>query len=149
MLENEIDAWGTDLHDRDEPTDFLKDETARYCILTNPPFSIAFEMAQHALTHAEHVFFLLRLNFLASKTRKAWWLKNEPDCLFILSDRPGFVLQVTCSNKKCGYKKTFPIGTIVAPLCPACGQKVKKTSSDSCEYAWYYWGDLHHGIIHL
>src|SRR5882724_1460420 len=62
MLENGIDAWGADLNDPEEPMDFLADVTLRHCVLTNPPFSLAFEFCQHSLIVANHIFLLLRLN---------------------------------------------------------------------------------------
>lgn len=97
--------------------DFLKDMDRRYnCIVTNPPFSLAFEFCQHAVAVADHVFLLLRLNFLASAKRKPWFAENEPDALFILSKRPSFT---------------------------------EDGGTDACDYAWYYWGQRHHGIVHL
>lgn len=71
--------------------DFLKDVTRRFCVCTNPPFSLGLEFAQHALSVAEHTFLLLRLNFLASQKRKAWFKDHEPDCLLVLSSRPSFI----------------------------------------------------------
>ncbi len=80
-------AGGSDLN---TGVDFLKDETRRAFIITNPPFSLAFEFAQHAVAHAPEVMLLLRLNFLASMKRRAWFLANEPSALFVLSKRPDF-----------------------------------------------------------
>ena len=76
---------------------FLKDETSWgiHAIVTNPPFSLALEFCDHAISKSLNVFMLLRLNFLASQNRKEWFLKNEPSSLFVLSKRPSF---------KCGGK---------------------------------------------
>lgn len=110
-----IDACGADLNGP-HPRDFLLDDYCREGIITNPPYSLAFEFCQHAVAHADEVFLLLRLNFLASKKRKAWFQANEPSCLFVLSERPCF----TDDGK-----------------------------TDATDYAWFYWGSRHKGIIHL
>lgn len=70
--------------------DFLKDNTVRGVIITNPPFSLALEFCEHARRHAPEVLMLLRLNFLGSQKRHDWWKRNEPNALFVLSDRPDF-----------------------------------------------------------
>jgi predicted Zn-ribbon and HTH transcriptional regulator len=99
---------------------------------------------------SQETFMLLRLNFLGSKERKEWWKKREPNALFVLSERPNFVVSIKCS-KKCGYKKFFSIEEKekIPKECPSCSGKITKTSSDSCEYAWFYWGLRHSGIIHI
>ncbi len=148
MLEAGIDAWGTDLTNPEFPVNFILDATPRYCVLTNPPFSCAFEFCQNAVAHSQHVFMLLRLAFLASMDRRAWFRKHEPSCLFVLSKRPSFVMSVTCSAK-CGYKKLIPIESKRPTTCELCGKPVKIATSDSADYAWFYWGSQHKGIIHL
>lgn len=82
-------ADGADLRD-DPPADFLKDETVRECILTNPPFSLAQEFVDWARSHAKEVFMLLPLGFLGTQKRAEWWKVNEPQALFVLSKRPSF-----------------------------------------------------------
>lgn len=50
--------------------DFLRSTYHTENIVTNPPFKLANKFVNHALTHAsKKVCFLLRLNFLESKTR--------------------------------------------------------------------------------
>jgi hypothetical protein len=71
--------------------DFLADNQSRFAIVTNPPYSLGFRFAQHAVAHAAHVFLLLRLNFLASRKRRCWFLLHEPTALFVLSARPSFI----------------------------------------------------------
>ena len=56
----------------------------------NPPYKFALPIIQHALTQADTVCFLLRINFLASNTRAAWMTKNIPD-VYVLPNRPKFV----------------------------------------------------------
>ncbi len=70
--------------------DYLKDKTMRDIVITNPPFSLAFEFCKHARQYSKETYLLLRLNFLASAKRAAWWKKNPPSALFILSKRPSF-----------------------------------------------------------
>ena len=88
MRQYGIDADGNDIVNG---YDFLKDGTRRFSIVTNPPFSLAFEFAQWAVGHAVHVFLLLRLNFLASGKRREWFSTHEPNALFVLCKRPSFV----------------------------------------------------------
>jgi len=115
MNEYGLRAIGSDINDS-FATDFLAAKSSYSCIVTNPPFSLAFEFMDHAVSHVGEVFLLLRLNFLASKKRRAWFQAHEPSALFILSQRPSFT----------GDGKT-----------------------DATDYAWFYWGNRHKGIIHL
>jgi hypothetical protein len=59
-------------------------------ILTNPPFNILREFANHAFNHAQTVIFLSRLNYLGSIGRHEWWKENTPTALHVLSKRPSF-----------------------------------------------------------
>ena len=115
MERNGIPAAGSDINSERNPTDFLNDDQYRNCVVTNPPFSLAFEFCKHAVRRADHVFLLLRLNFLASKKRAEWFRENEPSALFVLTKRPSFTGGAT----------------------------------DSCDYAWFYWGHKIRGIHHL
>lgn len=106
MREAGINASGTDLFM--DPfglghVDFLKDDTFRPFILTNPPFSIAVEFFDHALKHADEVLMLQRLNYLATRERYDWWTKHEPDALFVLSVRPDFDGRGGDSTDYCWY----------------------------------------------
>lgn len=159
MNEFGIKSDGSDINAPHNPTNFLNDDQHRNCLVTNPPFSLAFEFCKHAVRRADHVFLLLRLNFLASKKRAEWFRENEPSALLVLSDRPSFVLSCKCqgrtmlsdgiSSLPCGHKFTVPVETPRPILCPMCNGSVKVTSSDSAEYAWYYWGNKIRGIHHL
>lgn len=55
-------------------------------IITNPPFSLSFQILKHAVKHARKgVLFLLRLSFLEPTTERAQWLKqNPPDGQIVL-----------------------------------------------------------------
>ena len=87
MIDSAIMVEGSDIS---EGKDFLSDHTQRSCIVTNPPFSLAFQFCKHAVGLSDHVFLLLRLNFLASRKRRDWFMNNEPSALFILTKRPSF-----------------------------------------------------------
>lgn len=144
-----IDCAGSDLT---EGRDFLLDRERRKTIVTNPPFSLAQEFADHAIAHAEHVFLLLRLNFLGAQHRRDWWRQHEPSALFILSERPDFVMSVKCvfeAGSSCGWRAMLPIESERPKQCPHCGNRVKISTSDSAEYAWFYWGPLWKGFFHL
>lgn len=69
---------------------YLEDTNKYDCILTNPPYSLAFEFCQQAVKYSQHTYLLLRLNFLASIKRRAWFKSNEPSAIFVLSERPSF-----------------------------------------------------------
>lgn len=59
-------------------------------IFTNPPFSIAQEFIEHAMSLSTTVIMLLRINFLSSQKRYDFWQQFPPDGLFVLSKRPSF-----------------------------------------------------------
>ena len=58
-------------------------------VVTNPPYSLAFDFIKQSLRHAPFVAALLRLNWLASSKRHEWLQRNTPD-VFVLPDRPSF-----------------------------------------------------------
>jgi hypothetical protein len=72
--------------------DFLtyEDDEIVDFIITNPPFALAQEFVEKALTLANCTIMLLRLNFLASKTRKEFWEKHPPTAIHVLTKRPSF-----------------------------------------------------------
>jgi len=57
--------------------------------ITNPPYSLAMEFVEHALTMADNVAMLLRLNFLASEKRAGFMRAHPPD-VYVLPNRPSF-----------------------------------------------------------
>ena len=73
--------------------DFLKwereDPTLYRVALGNPPFSLALEVIQHAMTMSHVVCMLLRVNFLASQKRATWMRENTPS-IYVLPRRPSF-----------------------------------------------------------
>lgn len=130
------------------PTDFLKDETLREFIVTNPPFSIAQAFASHALSRAREVMLLLPLGFLGSSKRRDWWKANETSALFPLSERPSFAMHVKCRD--CGHSEYFPTGTKRPKACSKCTSfEISISTTDAQDYAWFYWGRRWHGTIHL
>jgi hypothetical protein len=61
-------------------------------VVGNPPYRGAGRQVLHALrTSSRHVAMLLRLGFLAGKTRRASiWDRHPPRCVWVLSQRPSF-----------------------------------------------------------
>jgi len=59
-------------------------------IITNPPYSQALEFVKMAVTRADVVVMLLRLNWLASAERCSWLRANMPSEVYVLPDRPSF-----------------------------------------------------------
>lgn len=160
-------AYGADLFPQSttgdlylpQPVDYLKDEAQRDFLITNPPFSVAFEMCQHARTHSAEFMFLLRLSFLESEERGEWLSANEPGALFVLRKRPSFVMSITCKSdvkddkiglRCCRHNWLLPIESERPKTCPMCGgTKLAISTSDNSGYAWYYWGNRYQGIHHI
>ena len=62
-------------------------------IITNPPFNIALDIIKKALDDVRDggwVIMLLRLNFLGSKGRKAFWDDNMPHSIYVHHQRMSF-----------------------------------------------------------
>jgi len=79
---------------------------------------------------------LLRLNFLASQQRFAFWRANPPG-VYVLPRRPSFALSLRC--KCCGYRRMVALHAKYRRRCPRCGNLLDVTHGDSCEYAWFLW----------
>lgn len=153
--------------------DYLTDTTRREFVITNPPFSVAFEMCQHARKHSREFMFLLRLSFLESEERGDWLTANEPAGLHVLKKRPSFVMSITCKSvipsewvndptsqmggfskapHACKHNWLLPIESDRPKVCPKCGGKeLSISTSDNSGYAWYYWGERPElcGIHHI
>lgn len=119
----------------------------------NPPFSLAMEFVQKSLSLAKSTAMLLRLPWLSSQGRANFLRQNTPSVL-VLPKRPEFVAVVKCvrfvRTKKsdgaqlslppgCNYEEFFAIEDPRPVACPVCGSKVKTTTSDAVDYAWFYW----------
>jgi hypothetical protein len=172
LRESGREATGADLYPVADggydatPRDYLRDDTIRDFVLTNPPFSVAFEMCQHAERRSVEFMLLLRLSFLESKERAAWLSTHEPDALFVLAERPSFVMSVTCKTKvlatpseysagkpmsvACAHNWLLPVESERPRSCPKCGgTKLAISTSDNAGYAWFYFGPRYTGIHHL
>ena len=87
-------VYATDLVDRGFGTsgvDFLKQtEIFEGDILTNPPYKFALDFVEKGLSLIEQghkVFMLLKLTFLESKSRKEFFEKCPPKCVYVFSER--------------------------------------------------------------
>ena len=80
----------TDWCEIQKDKDFFKHEGEYDLVITNPPFSLAQEFIEHAMTMAPTVIMLLRINFLGAQARYDFWQMYPPDGLVILSKRPSF-----------------------------------------------------------
>jgi len=72
---------------------FMPEYNGRGCIdlaITNPPFSLAFELLQALWPVAGRIALLLRLSFIASAKRHPFLKDRIPD-VFVLPNRPIFV----------------------------------------------------------
>ena len=70
-----------------------------HLIVTNPPFSLALEFLTKSLAQRATVAYLLRVNFLGSQKRKAFWQANPLTHLYVLSQRPSFTGHGTDSTE--------------------------------------------------
>ncbi len=144
------------------PADYLTDTRHHPFPITNPPFSIAFEMCRHARLFSPELMFLLRLSFLESEERGDWLSENEPSAGFVLKRRPSFVMSVTCKSdvaeelfnvvqhRICKNNWLLPVESERPKVCPKCGgSKLAISTSDNSGYAWFYWGDRFKGIHHI
>ena len=128
------------------PWRFPNLDTPYDLVITNPPYSLALGFIQAALASgAPEIAMLLRLNFLASMKRAAFWRVNPCD-VYVLPKRPSFATFLSCKaggvseKHKCGWKASFPIGAELPKTCPKCGwYKLQTTTSDATEYAWFHW----------
>lgn len=68
--------------------------------LGNPPFGLAQEFVEHTLRMADQVVFLLRLSFLESQKREAFFQRVGVPDVFVLPERPSFTGEGTDS---CAY----------------------------------------------
>jgi hypothetical protein len=58
-------------------------------IIMNPPYKLAMEFVEHAIESAGVTVCLLRLAFLASQKRAAFWREHPAD-VYVLPKRPSF-----------------------------------------------------------
>jgi len=87
-------------------------------IITNPPFSIAVEIIQKAISDCRdggYVVMLQRLNFLGSVNRLEFWQQNMPERIYVHAQRMGFKRHVTWLPLK------------------------ERNATDSIEYAHFVW----------
>ena len=87
----ELEWHGSDIN-IPEGLDYLQNDLgySPATIITNPPFSLAQDFLLKSLAESFTVIYLLRLNFLGAKKRKAFWKAHPPTHLFPLSQRPSF-----------------------------------------------------------
>ena len=81
-------------------------------IITNPPFSLAQEIARKAITEVKSngfVVLLLRLNFFGSQKRFSFWQNYPPYGIFVHSQRMSFTGGTTDSIEymHCIWKKSY------------------------------------------
>jgi len=144
--------------------DYLQIPSKVDVIITNPPFSLGFEVAKKAVTEARHVALLLRLNFLGSGTKsgRSDWLRANPPDVYVLPNRPSFAASVRCVSKfmlggahapesalpeearahvgsTCPWRVVLPVEAERPRMCPWCAGRVSCSTTDATEYAWFVW----------
>lgn len=112
-------------------------------VVMNPPYHLSRKFVERALAMRKrggYVFALLRQGFSAGGGRRAFHVKHPSD-MRILPLRPSFERSVRCANfDVCGTAWRISIDAERPRACTACGGKVKISSSDSHEYAWFCYG---------
>lgn len=118
-------------------------------VVQNPPFSLAMEFIQAGIAWMaddgiREMAVLIRLNFMASAKRAAFWRKHPAD-LYVLSSRPSFCLSIQCVqsdrslNIGCRWHVTLDVDAERPKKCPDCGGKIRVTTSDATDYCWAVW----------
>lgn len=144
-----------------EPCLGIEDLARGQVVVMNPPYSLALEFIERGLELAGpggHVFALVRLGFLASRKRQAFWQSRCAD-MVVLSKRPSFCWTYTFRLRcpSCGATrkvvKSTPVGGVVPAFDPpacvglACSRwfvidEVAKSATDSADYCWVIFGPL-------
>jgi hypothetical protein len=139
--------------------DFLtwKGEYCEYrTIITNPPFVIAREIIERcfevAIPNHTDIIMYLRQAFFSSDERRDFWDKHPLRQYYPLTKRPSHIKAAKCSKYPktkvyllgpdcCDWRQNYRMDEIPPRVCPNCGSKVKVTSNDSSDYAWFVWSD--------
>lgn len=119
-------VFGSDLNYGIKKRDFLKSKYLGGDIVTNPPFSLTLEFAQHGVQllkgSKRKLALFLRLDFLASKGRKAFLQSSPLKEVLVFSSRIGFITP-NSQTKADGSKKP----------------------RKAINYAWFVWEDGYKG----
>lgn len=88
-------------------------------VITNPPFSCAFQILENALYHCDRVAMLLRLSFLEPTRERGPWLAENPPDLVIVLPRISFTGDGKTDSVTCAWmiwdKAIEGKGVIVSP----------------------------------
>lgn len=108
--------------------------------ISNYPFSLAMQFIEHGLNSGiPYVISLLRLNFVGTEDRNAFFIANMPD-VYVIPDRVSFAKSFSCMSKTCEWAEIVSLDTKNPPACPLCGDEVRVSLTDSIEYAFFVWG---------
>ena len=103
-------------------------------IVTNPPYSVAIEWAEHCLSliqEGRYVALFLKLTFLEGKARKEFFKKNPPIRIWVSSSR------IPCArNGEFEIFKKDKSGNIKYDKE---GNPIKEKVSSATSYAWFIW----------
>ena len=124
-------VWATDLvdyglEDSESGVDFLMERQTRIdvgAIVTNPPFKLAPEFVEHALSLCPRVFMLLRLAFLEGERRRPILDGGKLARVFVFRNR--------------------------LPMMHRDGYEGKKTEAGAIAFAWFEWSRFHDGPTEL
>ncbi len=107
--------------DMTDPKNWLRYDGRDNCVITNPPFSCAFQILTNALWTCSKVAMLLRLSFLEPTKERGTFLGNNPPDLVIVLPRISFTGDGKTDSVTCawmiwdGYLEAHEKGVIVEP----------------------------------
>jgi hypothetical protein len=124
-------------------------------IITNPPFSLAREIIERCFEIAEpgtDIIMYLRQAFFSSEGRRDFWEAHPLQQYYPLINRPSHIKAAKCSKYPkskvyllgpdvCDWQQNYRLDEEPSKTCPVCGAKVKVTSNDSADYAWFVWSE--------
>jgi hypothetical protein len=117
-----------------------------HALVTNPPFGLAFEIAEASWRAGfRSMALLLRLGFLASEARADWLQQYPPTQMVVLANRPSFTQEYLRLLELRGGRYTVrrrATGASVAIVDAEDGKGPPQEipmGTDSYDYAWFIW----------
>jgi hypothetical protein len=91
LIKNEYDERNIDSYDLETGQDFLQEKRKYRTIITNPPYSKAFQFIQKSKTLCNDFYFLLPLSYLHGKQRLDYIYKDKDfplNCIYVFDRYP-------------------------------------------------------------
>lgn len=131
---------------------FTQWDTRFDVVITNPPFALAPELIEHFLPRCDWLVLLLRSSFKlvhsGNANRKSYSYRDNMPDEYKLPQRPEFVASEKCGGEspgkldrlaKCNWSRKASLAEAPLRVCPGCGGKVQRSTTDASEYSWFVW----------